>query len=63
MYKLHCDLCDRDLSNDENVTSITWEDNKGYDDTGFFVFRKPRKIRVDICDICLELLKKKGHYV
>ena len=62
MYKMHCDLCDRDLSKDENATKITWEDNEGYDTIGFFAFRKPRKLSVYICDICLDFLKQKGHY-
>lgn len=58
MYKLHCDLCDRDLSKDENTTRVTWEDNNGYEDSGFgHVFRRPRKFKVDICDKCLELIK------
>ena len=61
MYKLHCDLCDRDLSKDENTTRVTWEDNEGYDTSTYgFVFRKPRKLKVDICDDCLKLLKEKA---
>lgn len=30
MYKLHCDLCERDMSKDENTTQVTWKDNNGY---------------------------------
>ena len=29
MYKLHCDLCDRDMSKDDNFTQVTWKDNNG----------------------------------
>lgn len=60
MYKLHCDLCGKDMSKDENYTRVTWEDNNGYETSSFFVFRKPRKLRVDICDNCLKLLKEKA---
>lgn len=59
MLKLHCDLCDRILSKDENITRVTWEDNNAYDDTGYGIFRKPRKISADICDKCLRLLREK----
>lgn len=62
MYKLHCDLCDRDLSKDENVTTVTWEDNNGWESCGIFTHKKPRKFKADICDRCLQLLKEKGHY-
>lgn len=62
MYKLHCDLCGRDMSKDENTTRVTWKDNNGYDHSGFFVVRKPRKFKADICDECLEFLKSKRHY-
>lgn len=60
MYKLHCDLCGRDMSKDDNTTKVTWEDNNGYGTSSFFVFRKPRKFSVDICDDCLALLKEKA---
>lgn len=53
MYKLHFDLCDRDLSKDENTTKVTWEDNNGYETSIFSGFRKPRKFSVGICDKCL----------
>jgi hypothetical protein len=61
MYKLHCDLCDRDISKDENTTKVTWEDNQGIEFSTFgHAFRKPRKLTVDICDTCLDLLKRCG---
>lgn len=62
MYKLHCDLCERDVSKDENVTTVTWEDNKGYSIDFGYIFRKPRKMKCHICDDCLKLLKEKGHH-
>ena len=62
MYRLHCDLCGRDVSEDENVTRITWEDNNGYDFDFGHVFRKPRKFKADICDECLETLRKKAQH-
>ena len=61
MYKLHCDLCERDVSKEENVTKVTWEDNNGYEFTSIgYIFRKPRKMICHICDTCLALLKEKG---
>ena len=60
MYKLHCDLCDRDMSKDENSTTVTWEDNQGveFDYHGIHgIFRKPRKFKANICDKCLETLR------
>ena len=62
MYKLHCDICDRDISKDENTTKVTWEDNQGYEYDFGHVFRKRRKLTVDICDKCLGLLKSKAIY-
>lgn len=62
MYKLHCDLCDRDISKDENTTKVTWEDNQGIEFDYCGVFRKRRKLTVDICDKCLELLKMQARY-
>lgn len=61
MYKLHCDLCEHDMSKDENTTRVTWKDNNGYDYEFGHVFRKSRKFSVDICDDCLKLLKEKAH--
>lgn len=58
MYKLHCDLCDRDMSKDENSTTVTWEDNQGVEFDYHGIFRKPRKFKAAICDNCLELLRK-----
>ena len=60
MYKLHCDLCDREVPSSANMTAITWEDNQGYDSYFGHVFRKPRKMKCHICDDCLKLLKEKG---
>lgn len=60
MYKLHCDLCDRDMSKDENSTTVTWEDNQGVEFDYHGIFRKPRKLKATICDNCLELLRKKA---
>ena len=60
MYKLHCDLCDRDVSKDENVTTVTWEDNNGYTFEFGDIFRKRRKMKCHICDDCLKLLREKG---
>lgn len=60
MYRLHCDLCGRDISKDENTTKVTWEDNNGYCYEFGYVFRKPRKLSVDICDDCLKLLRDKA---
>lgn len=58
-YKLHCDLCGRDISKDENTTQVTWVDNNGYTTDFGHVFRAKRKFKADICDNCLELLRKK----
>lgn len=58
MMKLHCDLCGRDMTYDENKTKVTWEDNNGYETSGFFTFRKPRRISADICDSCLSKLQE-----
>lgn len=60
MYRLHCDLCERDMSKDENTTKVTWEDNEGYDYEFGHIFRKPRKCSADICDDCLKLLREKA---
>lgn len=58
MYKLHCDLCDRDISKDENITKVTWRDNNGVEfDMGHF-FRSKRKFKAHICDECLKLLRE-----
>ena len=59
MYKLHCDLCDRDMSKDENYTTVTWEDNEGVEFDYHGIFRKHRKFKATICDNCLKLLKEK----
>lgn len=59
MYRLHCDLCGKDVSKEENVTTVTWEDNNGYEQSGFMIFRAKRKFKAHICDVCLELLKRK----
>lgn len=60
MVKICCDLCERDMSNDENKTRVTLEDENGFDFEFGLFFRSPRKIRIDICDKCLKLLKNKG---
>ena len=60
MYRLCCDLCERDMSKDKNKTKVTLEDENGYDYEFGHVFRKPRKLSVDICDNCLKLLKEKA---
>lgn len=60
MIKICCDLCEKDMTNDSNKTKVTLEDNNGYDIDYCGVFRKPRKIKIDICDECLELLKSKA---
>lgn len=62
MYKLHCDLCDRDISKDANTTQVTWKDNEGYDYEFGHVFRKPRKFSAVICDDCLKLLKERSNH-
>ena len=59
MYKLHCDLCDRDMSKDENATKVTWEDNEGVEFDYHGIFRRPRKFEAVICDNCLEFLRNK----
>lgn len=59
MIKTHCDLCDRDMSSDENTTTVTWKDNNGYDYEFGVVFRKKRKFKADICDECISLPRKK----
>lgn len=59
MYKLHCDLCDKDMSKDENSTIVTWEDNQGVEFYYCGIFRKPRKFKATICDNCLSILKNK----
>lgn len=58
-YKLHCDLCGRDISHDENTTKITWEDYNGYTSDFGHVFRTKQKFKADICDDCLKLLREK----
>ena len=60
MNRLHCDLCDTDMTYHENKTKVTWEDNEGCDFEFGHVFRKRRKMTVDICDECLALLKSKA---
>ena len=60
MLRMHCDLCERDISKDENTTRVTCEDNIGFDYEFGHVFRKPRKLSVDICDDCLKLLREKA---
>jgi hypothetical protein len=57
MYKLHCDLCGRDITNDKNTTRVTWENNIDYEAKTLFIFRKKRKLRADVCDKCIECLK------
>lgn len=59
MWILHCDLCGRDMTKDENKTKVEWKDNEGYESSAFFVFRQPRKFSADICDDCLKLLREK----
>ena len=59
MYKLHCDLCDKDMSKDENSTIVTWKDNQGVEFDYCGILRKPRKFEATICDNCLSLLKNK----
>lgn len=49
------------MSKDENKTRVTLEDKNGYDYEFGHVFRKPRKLRIDICDDCLELLRSKAN--
>ena len=61
MVKICWDLCERDMTKDENRTKVILEDENGYDSLGFCgVVRKPRKLRIDICDNCLKLLKSKA---
>ena len=58
MYKLHCDLCERNISKDDNVTQVIWKDNNGVEfDMGYF-FRRKRKFKAHICDKCLKLLRE-----
>lgn len=59
MYKLHCDLCDKDMSKEENATTVTWEDNEGVEFDYCGIFRRPRKLKAVICDDCLKVLRKK----
>lgn len=61
MVKICCDLCERDMTKDENRTNVTLEDENGYDYEFGHVFRKPRKLRIDICDDCLKLLRSKAN--
>lgn len=58
MYKLHCDLCDRDISKDENMTKVTWRDNNGIEYAMGCFFRSKRKFKAHICDKCLKLLRE-----
>lgn len=60
-YKLHCDICGRDISHDENTTRVTREDNNGYTSDFGFPFRTKQKFKVDICDDCLKKLKEKAY--
>lgn len=60
MVKICCDLCERNMTKDENRTRVTLEDENGYDYEFGHVFRRPRKLRIDICDDCLQLLKSKA---
>lgn len=46
------------MSKDENKTRVTLEDKNGYDYEFGHVFRKPRKLRIDICDDCFGVIKK-----
>lgn len=60
MWKKHCDICDRDMTKDENQTKVTWEDNNGYEAGRLFVLRAPRKFSADICDECLAKIRNRG---
>ena len=60
-YKLHCDLCGRDISKDENTTKVTWEDNNGVEYMLGEFLRRKRKFKVDICDDCLKQLREKAN--
>lgn len=60
MYRLHCDLCEIDMSKDENATTITWEDNNGVTFDFGHIFRNPRKFKAHICDKCIALLREKA---
>ena len=57
MNKLHCDLCDRDMSKDENFTQVIWKDNNGIAFEFECFHRAKRRFKADICDCCLEKLK------
>ena len=60
LFEIYCDLREKDMTKDRNKTRVTLEDDDGgYWEDGF-LFKKKRKIKIDICDECLKLLKSKA---
>ena len=56
MIKIHCDLCDG-VVNEDNLIEIIWKDNNGLSIDNYGVFRCKRKMKAQICNKCIEKLR------
>ena len=52
-----CDICDQ-RKNDEELSKITIVDFKGWDGDLMCPCRVKRKRRVDVCDDCINIIKR-----
>ena len=58
MKRTVCDLCHKDITNAANTTTVIWKDNNGVSFDLGMVWREKRKFKAEICNECIEKLRK-----